>query len=90
MLNISPSDGKVPKKLQPKHLPIRPMEVIDAWCTVDKAERVLGYKTTVALEEGVSRMVEWAKTMGPQKFHYLEDLEIVNEHTPETWKNRLI
>ena len=66
------------------------MEVIEAWCTVDKAEKILGYKTSVKLEEGVRKMIEWARKHGPADFKYLEDLEIVNEHTPSTWKDKLL
>ena len=84
-------EGKpVPENLKPKYLPIRPMEVIEAWCTVDKAEKILGYKTSVKLEEGVRKMIEWARKHGPADFKYLEDLEIVNEHTPSTWKDKLL
>lgn len=82
--------GKIPKHLKPKHLPIRPMEVVDAWCTVDKAEKVLGYKVTVSLEQGIKKMIKWAKEKGPQKFKYLNDLEIVNQKTPQTWKDKLL
>lgn len=84
------SDGNIPENMKPEHLPLRPKEVVDAWCTVDKAEKLLGYKTTVNLREGVRKMVEWAREKGPQEFHYLDDLELVNEETPETWKKRLL
>lgn len=80
----------VPEKLKPKHLPPRPMEVKEAWCSVEKAKRVLGYKTTVSLEEGVRQMIEWAKRKGPQKFYYLDKLEIVNKNTPLTWVEKLM
>jgi UDP-glucose 4-epimerase len=83
-------DGKVPKKLAPQHLEMRPMEVINAWCTVKKAEKILDFKTTVNLEEGVKRMVEWAKQMGPQKFKYLKNLEIEHTTTPKLWTKKLI
>lgn len=82
--------GKIPKGLQPKYVSIRPMEVQNAWCTVDKAEKILGYKTTVNLKEGVARMVAWAKQRGPKKFQYLRDLELVHEKTPVTWTKKLI
>ncbi|MBI5176498.1 NAD-dependent epimerase/dehydratase family protein [Candidatus Micrarchaeota archaeon] len=78
------------KKFAPKHLPPRPKEVKEAFCTVGKAERMLGYKTTVHLEEGVGRMIEWARAIGPQKPVYLDDLEIVNGQVPSTWKEKLI
>jgi len=84
-------EGKpIPENLKPKYLPIRPMEVIEAWCTVEKAEKILGYKTSIRLEDGIKKMIEWARKSGPKKFRYLEDLEIVNEHTPATWKDKLI
>ncbi|OGH14378.1 MAG: hypothetical protein A2687_01835 [Candidatus Levybacteria bacterium RIFCSPHIGHO2_01_FULL_38_26] len=81
----------VPERLKPKYLPDRPQEVKDAYCTNEKAEKILGYKTTVELEEGVRRMIDWAKKMGPQKFNYLKDgLELETKDVPETWKKRLI
>lgn len=83
-------DGEVPQNLKPKYLPPRPMEVKEAWCTIDKARNVLGYKATVGLKEGVKRMVAWAKRKGPQKFYYLDDLELVNKNAPLTWVKRLI
>lgn len=83
-------DGNIPRKLIPKSLPIRPMEVVDAWCTVKKAEQVLGYKTTVNLEEGVKRMISWAKEQGPKNFKYLDNLELDNKNTPLVWKKKLI
>lgn len=82
--------GRIPEHIRPKHLPIRPAEVIDAWCTVEKAEKILGYKTTVDLKDGIKRMVAWAKKMGPQKFKYLDELEIINRGTPSSWKDKLL
>lgn len=90
VLNTLYPNGKIPKHLLPKYLPMRPAEVIDAWCTVKKAEKALGYHTTMELAEGVARMVEWAKKMGPQRFHYLEELEIVNKGTPSSWRDKLL
>lgn len=83
-------DGNVPENLKPKHLPMRPLEVINAWCTADKAKKILGYKADVGLAEGVKRMVAWAKEMGPQKFRYLDNLEIVTDETPSTWVEKLM
>lgn len=74
--------------LKPIHYPDRPLEVKHAFCTSDKAERLLGYKTLVGFEEGLSRMVRWAKDLGPQELNYLSDLEIVNDKTPTTWSRR--
>lgn len=81
---------KVPEKFKPQYLPARPMEVKEAWCAVAKAQKILGYKTTVNLPEGVVKMVTWAKEKGPQKFHYLDNLELITKETPSTWVEKLI
>lgn len=83
-------NGKIPKHLVPKNLPMRPKEVVDAWCTVKRAEEILGYKTTVKLEKGVARMISWAKDQGPKSFKYLDNLELDNRETPLVWKKKLI
>ena len=84
-------DGNIPARLQPKYLSLRPQEVKEAYCTHDKAVKLLGYKTSVTLEEGVKKMVEWAKTMGPQQFQYLtHGLELETEDTPAIWSKKLI
>lgn len=90
VLKVFFPDGNVPDHLRPKNLPPRPLEVPDAWCTMDKAEKLLGYKTTVSFEEGVKKMVEWAKKVGPMPFKYLDDLELVSENTPAIWKDHLL
>jgi UDP-glucose 4-epimerase len=73
-----------------KHVADRPMEVKYAHCTNDKAIILLGYKTKVSFEEGIKRMVKWAKQLGPQEMVYLDNLEIVNSKTPITWKEKLL
>jgi len=78
-----------PKHLLPKYLPDRPLEVRLAYCTHKKAEKLLGYRTTVNIGQGVSRMVAWARSKGPQKFAYLKDgLELVSRTTPTTWSKK--
>lgn len=84
-------DGNIPSHLKPKYLPLRPQEVKEAYCTNTKAKKLLGYRTSVSLKEGVSRMVAWAKTMGPQTFIYLKDgLELETKDTPKLWSKKLI
>jgi UDP-glucose 4-epimerase len=85
-------DGQsVPAHIQPQYLSPRPMEVRDAYCTDDKARRLLGYHTTISLEDGVRRMIEWAKELGPQQPRYMEEgLELTTEDTPITWTQKLI
>jgi UDP-glucose 4-epimerase len=84
-------DGqRIPDHVRPQYLPPRPMEVRDAYCTDEKAGRLLGYHSTVSLEDGVRRMIEWAKELGPQKPRYMDDLELTTEDTPITWTQKLI
>ncbi|MDO8659798.1 MAG: NAD-dependent epimerase/dehydratase family protein [Candidatus Parcubacteria bacterium] len=91
VLKIFFPDGKVPQHLRPKYLPLRPQEVMEAFCTNDKAAKLLGYETTVTLEEGVGKMVEWARSKGPQKFKYLKNgVELKTKDLPKTWSEELI
>lgn len=84
-------DGSVPARLKPKFLPLRPQEVKDAFCTNHKAVKFLKYKTSVNFEEGIEKMVEWAREKGPQKFKYLkEGLELETKDLPKSWSKKLI
>lgn len=76
--------------LKPKYVQDRPKEVKDAYCSNSKAKKLLGYKTTVRLEVGVERMVEWAMKLGPQKFRYLNELELTGKKIPKTWSSKLL
>lgn len=76
--------------LKPIFLPSRPMEVKHAFCTNEKAVRLLGYEDRVELKEGMRRMWEWAKAKGPQEPKYMDKLELQTKHTPETWSKKLI
>jgi len=91
VLKVFFPSGNIPKHLTPKYIPLRPQEVMEAYCTNDKAARLLGYKTTVTLEEGVKKMITWAKKMGPQKFKYIKGgLELETRQIPKTWSKKLI
>jgi len=84
-------DSQVPDHMRPQYLPPRPQEVKEAYCTTDKAEAFLGYKTSVHLEEGIQRMLVWARELGPQQSRYLlHGLEISNEQVPQTWREQLL
>lgn len=83
-------EKKIPAKLKPKYLDLRPQEVVEAFCTIDKAKKLLGYKTSYSLSQGVEEMVKWAKELGPQKFKYLDNLELESNKLPITWKRKLI
>lgn len=91
VLNVFFPDGNIPKHLKPQYFPLRPQEVMEAYCTNTKAFKLLGYKTTVTLEEGVRKMAAWAKEKGPQKFIYLKDgVELETKDLPATWRKKLI
>ena len=68
----------------------RPREVKHALCSSDKARKLLNYKTKTSLEEGIKKTYEYIKKRGTRPFDYNIELEITNELTPETWKNKEI
>ena len=76
--------------LKPEYYPDRPQEVKEAGCSADKARKLLNYKTTTTLEEGIRKTFEYIKNKGPKEFNYHIKLEIDNEITPQTWKKKLI
>ncbi|MFH1769721.1 MAG: NAD-dependent epimerase/dehydratase family protein [Parcubacteria group bacterium] len=80
----------VPKKFQPKHMPLRPKEVINAYSDHGVAKKLLGYKAKTQLPEGIEQMIAWARDIGPQPFVHLAALEIEHTSTPKTWKAKLI
>ncbi|WP_018684942.1 NAD-dependent epimerase/dehydratase family protein [Actinokineospora enzanensis] len=103
IVNVGPDEGEVTVldlsreicsiaglDFDPVFMPARPLEVHHATCSSDKARRLLGYRTEVALRDGLTEMVEWVAKVGPKEFHYNLELEIVNELTPRTWSSRLM
>ena len=75
--------------INPIYFKGRPQEVKNAYCSSDKARKLLNYNTQVSLELGLSKMIDYIRARGPKKFRYHLDVEIVNELTPETWKNKV-
>lgn len=76
--------------LNPIYMEDRPQEVKLATCSSDKARRLLQYKTRYTLEQGLREMIEWIRERGTKPFKYHLDLEILNNRTPRTWKEKLI
>lgn len=72
------------------YLPARPREIRKAYCSSAKARKLLGFKDQVNLQEGVKRMIDWARVVGYQKPKYLNSIEIKSEKLPLTWKKKLI
>ena len=75
--------------LNPQYMPDRPLEVKTATCSSDKARRLLGYNTKISLKEGIRRTIEYIDKKGAKDFNYHLDIEILNKHTPKTWKEKL-
>ncbi len=75
--------------LKPIYFEERPGEVKHAYCTTKKSEKLLDYKTKHKLKDGIKKMVEWAKKVGPQKPTYRLPLEITKD-VPQVWKEKLI
>lgn len=77
-------------ELNPVYVKKRPNEVKFAICSSDKARKLLNYKTKITFETGIKEMIDDIKKKGPKEFEYIYKLEINNENTPETWKNKII
>ena len=76
--------------LNPIYKKDRPKEVKHATCSADKARNLLNYKTKVSLNEGIKKTFNYIKSRGVRPFDYNINLEIDNELTPSTWKNKEI
>ena len=76
--------------LQPIYKKDRPQEVKHATCSAEKARKLLNYKTTVSLQKGIEETFDYIKKRGTRPFDYNINIEIDNELTPSTWKNKEI
>jgi UDP-glucose 4-epimerase len=75
--------------LEPIFVDPRPQEVEFAHCSADKARELLNYNTTVELDTSIEKIANWIISMGPKKFRYHLDIEIINNKTPKTWTEKL-
>jgi len=103
IINIGPDEGTITinklaelvgRETNCEHAPIhmedRPREVKHAMCSAEKARELLDYKTTTTIEVAVSRTADYIRKRGTKPFDYTFPLEIVNDATPKTWKDRLM
>jgi UDP-glucose 4-epimerase len=74
----------------PSYMDDRPREVKHASCSADKARKLLNYETKTDLTQAIAETVDYVLKKGPKPFDYSYPLEIVNDKTPKTWKNRLM
>ena len=77
-------------ELEPIYDPDRPREVRYGPCSADKARRLLDYRTTVSLRDGLQSIVEWISAHGTKPFEYHLPIEIESPLVPETWTARLL
>lgn len=102
MVNVGPDEefvtinelaGTIAKMLHfdldPIYMPGRPQEVRFATCSADKARKMPGYKTEHTLEDGLGEMIRYIRDRGTKKFRYHLTLEIINEKTLRTWRDKL-
>lgn len=73
-----------------EYFPDRPNEVKQAYCSSDKARRILGYKPQQNIDDCLQEMVEYIKLHGTKEFDYSFPIEIITERTPRTWLDKLI
>jgi UDP-glucose 4-epimerase len=76
--------------LSPIYKPGRPREVKHATCSADKARKLLNYKTSISLKDGIQKTFEYIKKRGVKPFDYNIEIEINNELTPKTWTQKEI
>ena len=76
--------------LNPIYKKDRPQEVKHATCSAEKARALLNYKTKVNLRDGIQKTFEYIKKRGIRPFDYNINIEINNDLTPSTWKNKEI
>jgi len=59
------------QKLKAQHIPFRKQEVKVAYCSSEKARKLLNYKPSLSLESALENLVELIKKQGPSYFsHY--------------------
>jgi UDP-glucose 4-epimerase len=69
-----------------EYLPVR-KEVVHVYSVNDKVNSIFGYEPVVDLEEGVSRMAEWAKRVGAKKSKEFSNIEVLR-NMPDSWQKQ--
>ena len=76
-------------QLKIDYFPDRPTEVKNAYCSSYKINKQFNYNASVPLDTTLDRMIAWIKPI-LKPFDYHLPLEIVNDETPKTWKDKVI
>jgi len=77
-------------EVQPEFFAERPQEMKHATCSPNKSRRLLGYESSITLDEGNEDLITWIKKSPKRDFRYEIDLEIDNVLTPSTWSRKEI
>src|SRR5258708_21499970 len=64
-------------------------EVVHAFSSHEKARSVFGTDSKVSLREGIHRMAQWAKAIGPRRSPVFSAIE-VSKNMPPSWKADLV
>lgn len=68
-----------------EYVPSRHGEVLMAYTTIKKSEKLLGYKEKVNMKESMEVTAKWAEKQGPQEWT-TDKLELWNSKAPIWWK----
>lgn len=86
---ISECNKYTSKKVGIIHMPDRPNEVKEAYCSSEKARKLLDYKPQQSIHDCITEMVSYIHEHGTKEFAYTFPIEIVNG-CPKTWVDKLI
>jgi nucleoside-diphosphate-sugar epimerase len=53
--------GNDPAELELEHLPSFEVDVVRRWPSVEKSERLLGWKARIGVEEGIAQTARWLR-----------------------------
>src|SRR3954470_14800406 len=57
--------GRDPEAFALEHLPTYPVDVVRRWPSVEKAERLLGWKARIGVREGIGQTADWLRSVVP-------------------------
>ena len=100
VVNIGPDSGEITiKELagkiieftgfegEPLHMPDRPNEVKHAYCSSNKARKILGYEPKQSIDDCLKEMIA---AVDPKPFIYDFPIEILTDRIPKTWSEKLM
>lgn len=71
-----------------RHLPAR-NEVVNAYSDHSKVQRVFGRRSETPLSEGLRRMAEWVRSVGPRQSQPFQGIEI-EKNLPPSWHEQVV